>query len=312
MKKKNKNSSFLDENIMQEYQILQEDFIFIDINDYKILNVTKDNFNTIFKKNTEYTFLNYYNTIKYFLYEFIYNYNSNNIYINDLKTLLKNDITNPKLNAIDFIIEDQYLFKKFIKKFYPFNHGFDLYSSNLNLINHIYIHKEKIFNINNIVELIKKSYRNICTNSCQLVIDHINSGIIKGISSKLCTIQEIEYGIDYWLINTNNDEKMAVKYIEFNENSEFHLNTLDNNIKLMIYNIESNINNYSKGVNTMKYKFINILLNNKMLFLNTHIIQDIVNNRIDKYISITFNKSYVAEKDDLKKFIKQYKIDNYN
>lgn len=295
--------------LVEQYKILSESYISNELDGFKILNFLNNNFTTLLKKKDYYAHLNYVNLVKFYIYSFLYHYKGKSDTLKEIIKLLNKDNRNKKLDVINSIFNDKFLYKNIIKKYYPFDDEFNLNSNNLNLLNHIYIHKEKIFNEENIIKLVRKYYKELTLPDDDDTIKIINTGIIKGFTATPATIQDRNYGINCW-INSDKGSIYAVKCIYLSDNSEYNLVNRNGVIKLLLSETVSDINNYQEGVNTIRYKYI-ILLNKKdknIIFISTAHINDIANRKLDKQVSIQFDNKVIYDKEVLKKYIKLYKF----
>jgi hypothetical protein len=294
--------------LSEQYRFLKESFIINCRDGLKVIYTTINNCFSVLDKKDYYIYLNYSNLIRYFLFEFFVKYKGDDVHINEIVRLLKTEKRNKKLNILKFIIEDEFLYKNIIKKYYPEKDVFNLESRNLNLLNHIFFHKEKIFNEENIIKLIKRAIKNVTISAEINIIEKLNSGIINGFKAKEPTIQDNNYGIDFWFVNTQNNSKFPIKFINIPERSEFNIVNHNGIHKIIIDDIKSNINNYKNGVNAMRYNYILLFHNNTLTFINTNPIEEINNRKNDKCVSLIFDCQKVKNSDDIKKYIKKYTI----
>lgn len=293
--------------ISKKYELFQQDYILNSRDSFYITYPTTSNFNNIFQKKDYLIYLNYETLVNYYIYDYLNNYQGHIDEILELIDFLKNDRLNKKLKIIDFIIKDITLYN-IIKKYYVTKDKLNLNSHDYNLLNHIFIHKLKIFTEEHILKLIRKSYENIIIDKEGLV-DIINKkDLIKGHKAENTTIQEQKQGIDMWLLNKENKQKFSIKNIKLEENSELNIVQHNGIYKMIIYNQLCEVVEYKSGFNIMRFNFITINNKDEIMFVNTKPINIITNRKKDKLLTIEFNKNLIQENSDLDKFIKKYKI----
>ena len=73
----------------------------------------------------------------------------------------------------------------------------------------------KIFTEENIIKLLRKSYENIVIEKDDLVNIINSKNLITGHKADNPTIQEQKHGIDFWLVNKENNQKFSIKNISF-------------------------------------------------------------------------------------------------
>lgn len=299
------------DNSIDDYRILTEKFISFGSDGHKILYVVNSNFKTIFKKQDYYAHLNYTNAVRYFLYNFLYTYSGKDDTILKVNDLLKNNSTSKKLNVLNYIISDPYLYKYVVKKYYPYDDEFCLTSKNLNLINHIYVHKDKIFCEENVIKLIKRAIKHVASEENDDVIDFVNAGVAGGVKAVAPTLHEKNCGVDMWLI-TPKGSKHPVKCIYLNPKSEYNVVIMNGIVKFILYEVKSDMGNFQSGINTMKCKYIAILDKDKgnLIFISTDCVDEISNRKLDKQIAIQFNPSKIPTIESVNAHIKEFKIKN--
>ena len=299
------NTTTSDNSLSEKFKVLNEPYIFKGMDGYKIVYITTNNFLNIFKKKDYYIYLNYSTLVRYFLYDFFANYKGDSIDINTVVDMLKKDKTNKRLGVIDYVISDPALFNV-IKKYYPEKEKFDLDSKNYDLLNHIFYHKEKIFAENNLVKLIKNAVKNVEVPTENGIVGILNKGLIKGHRAEESTIHEKNFSIDFWLVNDKN--RFSVKAITLTDKSEYNFVVFNGVVKLLLYEVKSDANNFKKGINAMRYQYIAILCKDEIMFLSTSPIDEIANRKLDKQVSIDFNKELVVDMPSVDRFVKHYKV----
>jgi hypothetical protein len=285
--------SYIDKNLKNSYVFLKDPNIKFFTDGYKILHVTRNNFNRIFKARDIFTYINYYTLIRYLLLKNLLDYKGSNDRIKSVVKLLVNDSSNKRLKILDNILEDKYLFK-IICKYYPDNIKYDKEECNIDYLNHIYVHTEKIFSETNFIKLLDRSEK-ITTFSNNITFsDILNNGLVKGMRSKESTVNEKKFGIDLWMFNEINKSEFALKTLILDEKSEWNILNLDV-IKIIFSDVVSDVFNYKRGINTMKYQYFVFLSNDCVGFINTSKIQLIENKKNDKIVKIEFDKSITKE-----------------
>jgi hypothetical protein len=297
------------EKITVDYKKLRYLFVFLkdpnimSFNDgFKILRVTKYNYNRIFKSKDIFTYINYSTLNSYLLFRMLLNYKGDNNRIKEIVKLLNNNSSDKRLKILDSMLDDKYLFK-IICKYYPDKISFQKDDNNFDYLNHIYVHAEKIFSESNFIKMLERSEKITTFSNDNTFVDLLNSGLIKGMVSKDSTVNEKKFGIELWMVNEINKSEFASKTKLLNEKSEWNI-LYQEVIKIMISDVNSDIFNFKRGTNSMKYQFIIFLANDCVGFINTSHIQLIENKKTDKIVKIEFDNSIT--KDNINSHFKKY------
>lgn len=291
---------------MEDYQILKEKYIYYNLNTWNVLYININNFNIIFKDKDYYSCLSYTTLVRYYIFEFLFTYKGKNSMILELVSYLKNDKSNSKLKILKPAFESESLFR-IIKKYFPDNIKFELESTNYNLLNHIFIHKDKIFNEDNILVLLKKQLKTVTVSTNDEFLSIMNSkNIIAGFKTDASTIQDQKYGIDYYL--TKDTTKLTLKLLTLVDKSEYEIVNHCGYIKIIINNVKSDVHNFKLGINAMRYQFLVIKTPENLIFINTKSIIEIANRNLDKIISITFDNILISDVNNTNKYIKKYNL----
>jgi hypothetical protein len=301
----NKNN-YIDKSLKKSYIFLKDPNIRFFDDGYKILHVTKYNFNRMFKMKDIFIYINYYTLNKYLLFKNLLNYKGSNDRIKNIVKLLVNDNSNKRLKIIDSILNDKYLFK-IICKYYPDKIDYNKEERNPDFLNHIYVHADKIFSEINFIKLLDRA-ETITTfsNDDNSIGKLINTGIIKGMVSKESTLNQKKFGVDLIMMNEINKSEFGLKTIILNKKSEWNILYLDV-IKVIFSDVDSDIFNFKRGTNTMKYQFIVFLCDDCLGFINTSEIQLIENKKNDKLVKIEFSKN--VTKLTLNTYLKKYSLE---
>lgn len=294
-----------DKSLKNTYVFLKDPNIKFFTDGYKILHVTRYNAVRIFKEKDIFTYINYTTLNRYLFIKILFGYKGSNDRLKNLHKILINDKSNKKLKLLDSILADKYLFK-IICKYYPNKIQYDIEERNPDYLNHIYVHANKIFSENNIIKLLERAEgTTTIPNEDNTICKLLNSGIVKGMVCKESTLNNKKFGVDLIMMNEVNKSEFGLKTIILNEKSEWDILYLDV-IKIIFSDVDSDIFNFKRGTNTMKYNFITFLSNDCLGFINTAEIQLIENKKNDKLVKIEFSKS--VNKTTLSTYLKKYSL----
>jgi hypothetical protein len=294
-----------DKKLKDIYVFLKDPNIMFFNDGYKILHATRYNFRRIFKTKDIFTYINYFTLNRYLLLKSLLGYKGSNDRLKSIVKMLVNDNSNKRLKILDSILSDKYLFK-IICKYYPNKIIYNNEERNIDYLNHIYVHADKIYSEGNFIKLLDRAESTtLVPNDDNSICKLLNAGLVKGMICKDSTLNHKKFGVDLIMINEKNKSEFGLKTIILNVKSEWNILHL-NVVKIIFLDVESDIFNFKKDTNTMKYQFIVFLCDDCLGFISTAEIQLIENKKTDKIVKLEFSKN--VTKATLNSYLKKYPL----